>query len=143
MVGIFILNIVLLATIKWRPEALSNPDSMSNSDFAIVIFVLFALLLLLMIAFHFNIQSTWTLRKLYDVRRNINTERNRMYVRRLFEHVKKGEFPEAIEIHNNLVFGQVKTLTRGVLIGALYYKGDEEGHKKAIKNMDGIVDEEM
>lgn len=143
MILIFILNIVLLVTIKWRPEAMSDAESMSDAGLGLVFFVLIVLMAPLFLAFIFNVHSTWTLRELYDVRRNINTERNKMYVRRVFEHVKKEEFEEAIAIHNNFVFGSAKVITRGVLIGALFFKGGDEDHKRAVLNMEGIVEKEM
>jgi len=141
MILLFALNIVLLCTIKWRPEAMSDPTQ--TSDLLLAMFVCIVLFIPIMLALSFNVRSMWTQRALYAERRRINTERNKLYVRRVFENVQKGDFDTAIDIHNDLVFGDVKLVTRGVLIGSLYYMGTEKDKEKAIRNMKGIVEEEM
>jgi len=141
MIGIFILNIVLLLTVNWRPVAMS--DDLNTVGLLFVIIIVLLLMGPLMLAFSFNIRSTWVQQELYAERRRLYTERNKLYVRKVFDLVQAGKFDEAIDIHNNFVFGDVKPLTRGVLIGAIYYKGTEEQHQNAIKHMDAVVDEEM
>jgi len=118
-------------------------DPTQTTDLLLAMFVCIVLFVPIMLALSFNVRSIWITRSLYQCRRDINTERNKLYVRRLFEHVQKGEFDDAIVLHNDFVFGSAKTLTRGVLIGALYYMGTEKDKETAIRNMKGIVEEEM
>ena len=118
-------------------------DPTQTSDLLLAMFVCIVLFIPIMLALSFNVRSMWTQRALYAERRRINTERNKLYVRRVFENVQKGDFDTAIDIHNDLVFGDVKLVTRGVLIGSLYYMGTEKDKEKAIRNMKGIVEEEM
>jgi hypothetical protein len=75
--------------------------------------------------------------------KQIQTERNKNYVRRFFKHIQKQEYIQAIDIHNDFINGKVKLLTRGILIGSLYFKGNDKFKKQSISNMKEIVDIEM
>ena len=144
MILLFALNIVLLVTIDWRPQSLSDPEAMSTTgDVIIVMSVVCLLILPLFIGMSLNVRATWTINALYAEKKRLYKEKNKMYVRKVFDFVQKEMFEEAIDVHNDLVFGEAKVITRGVLIGALFFKGGHEDHKRAILNMNGIVEKEM
>ena len=144
MIAFFVLNMVLLFTIDWRPHILTDESGITDINamiwLGVILMYLFAPLGL---GLSFNVRATWVLQELSNVRKAMYVEKNKMYVRRVFNHVMCGEFKEAINVHDNFVRGDAKAVTRGVLIGALYFKGKDEDQDRALKNMVGIVEEEM
>ena len=141
MIGIFILNIVLLVTIDWRPESMSDPESMSNAGIGLTMFIMVVLMVPLFLALIFNVRSTWTLRELYDERKRMYKEKLRMYVDWFMEAIVQGNYDRAKEIHNNFIWGDTKALTRGIMVGLLHMAGDKEDKALALKHMSSIPDE--
>lgn len=139
MIALFILNIVLLITIDWRPDAMSDPSQLT--DLFIAGFVTIVLFVPLMLALTFNVRATWTHRALYDERRRMYKEQLRMYVEWFMEAIVQGDYNRAKDIHNNLIWGDTKALTRGIMVGLLHMGGDQEDKIMALKHMSQIPDE--
>lgn len=93
------------------------------------------------IALRFNFHAGWNQRALYTVRRGMYEKKNRMYTEWLIDAVKNGDYKKAKHIHNELIWGETKTLTRGILLGVLYHFGDNEDRKIAEKHFNEIPEE--
>ena len=141
MTALFILNIVLLIVIDWRPDAMSDPESMSNAGIGLVLFIMTILMIPLGLALHFNVRSTWTLKELYDERRRMYKEKKRLYVTWFMEALVQGNYQKAKDIHNDLITGETRALTRGIMVGLLHMAGDSEDKEMALKHMSSIPDE--
>lgn len=135
MTALFILNIVLLIVIDWRP------DAMSNAGIGLVLFIMTILMIPLGLALHFNVRSTWTLKELYDERRRMYKEKKRLYVTWFMEAIVQGNYQKAKDIHNDLITGETRALTRGIMVGLLHMAGDSEDKEMALKHMSSIPDE--
>lgn len=139
MVALFILNIVLLVTIEWRPMFITDPET--TGELGIVMFVMVALMAPMFLGLIFNVRATWTLQVLSDERRRMYKEQLRMYVEWFMKAIQEKNYERAKEIHNDLIWGDTKTLTRGIMVGLLHMDGDKEDKELALKHMDKIPDE--
>lgn len=139
MIGIFFLNIVLFLLIHWNWEAFNNAP---EAIVLITSFIILGILTLpLFLALMFNVRSTWTLRQLSDEKRRMYKEKKRMYVEWFMKAILEGNYQKAKDIHNDLICGDTKTLTRGIMVGLLHMAGDSEDKAIALKHMSQIPDE--
>ena len=139
---LFALNIVLLVTIDWRPQFLKDATGIETTwDFAVVFIVVLSLFIPIILALTCNVRSIWAHRELYDERRRMYKERLRLYVEWFFEAVTAGDYKKAKDLHNDFIWGDVKSLTRGVMVGILSIKGDKDDVVMALKHMSKIPDE--
>jgi hypothetical protein len=144
-VGLFILNIVLLVTIEWRPAVINNPtiaeENVKTGDFIVVMFALILCWLPLFLAVTFNVRSQWTLRDLYDEKKRMYREQLRMYTEWLIQAVRDGNMERAVDLHDNFIWGSTKALTRGIILGYFYGKDIPEQREKVNKHFSNIPDE--
>ena len=64
-----------------------------------------------------------------------------MYVEWFMKAINDKDYDRAKEIHNDLIWGDTKTLTRGIMVGLLQIQGDQEDKIMALKHMSMIPDE--
>ena len=140
MIGLFVLNLVLLITIDWRPEAMSDPTE--TTDLLLAMFVCIVLFVPLMLGLTFNVRATWTHRGMYDERRRLYKEKERHYVDMFMMAVKEERYPDARAIHDDLLWDNMKRICRGILLGIYHIRGSEDEKALALRHFNEDIPDE-
>lgn len=143
---IFFITLLILAfTIDWRPtfltELIDNDDPASAFEVLVVFIIIGLFIMPLAVGLVYNSKSAWAIRKLLNERKRLYSMQLRMYVERFCSAIVQGDEEKAIDIHNNLIWGDVKSLTRGILIGYFLKSENPNDTRTALKNLNNLPDE--
>lgn len=136
----FVITLVLLFIVEWRPAFFENVQT-ELGEMIIFLGVVLILFLPLMFGMIFNIKFSYYIRELKEEKNRLYKKQLRMYTEWLFNSIKQDNPSRAIEIHNAFIWGDTKALTRGVLMGYLFKGEDKVEMKRALKNMDAVLNE--
>ena len=93
------------------------------------------------IAMGFNFYAGWNQRALYREKNRLYKLQLRMYTEWFVNAIVQEDYKKAIDLHNEFIWGDTKTLTRGILIGYLFKSGNKDEAVNALKHLSKIPDE--
>jgi hypothetical protein len=144
MILFFILEMVLLFTIDWRPKFLTG-DVEETKQLTLAMVALGIMFIPVFFALHFNIQATWTLRALSDERQRMYRNKNIIHARLFWQAILSENYEEAKRLYNldNFIKGSLRVLCNGIIMGCVNLSGkDAKWNEKAAQRMEDILMEE-
>lgn len=144
--GLLLFAILFLVSLFTTPfiDLFRAPEGVEYTEMQTLIRVGLILIFSVMpmfVALMFNTYATWNQKELYREKNRLYKEQLRMYVEWFVEAIVQEDYKKAIDLHNEFIWGETKTLTRGILIGYLFKSGDPDKARNALKHLSKIADE--
>lgn len=142
---LFIIFLMLPVIIDKRPtiinEFLYDETKSSLLGLLFIIIVIVLILLPLLIGLFYHMKSAHYLLKLREEKNRLYKKQLRMYVEWFGAAIIKGDYKKAIKLHNEFIWGDVKSVTRGILIGYFINSRDKNETEKAIIQLSLVATE--
>jgi hypothetical protein len=144
--GLLLFTILFLVTLFTTPliELFRAPEGTELTDGQMLIrigFIIVFTVVPMFIAMWFNGNAGLNQRALYEERNRLHKKQLRMYTEWFLEAIVQEDYKKAIDLHNEFIWGDTKSLTRGILIGYLFKSGNRDDAVNALKHLSKIPEE--
>ena len=137
LAGFGVLFIVLVfATPLVEPfRELLNSENVTHTIVGVTMLVLFSIVPMF-ISLIVVRNGSWTLQELYDYKREIHDRRNKFHTKLLWDAIQAQDFEKAKKYYNmdNFIFGSMRILCNGILMGIATERSIDEDWKLNVKD---------
>lgn len=144
--GLLLFAMLFLVAIFVTPliNIFRAPEGVELTDVQILIRmgIIFVFIVVpMMIALAINRNADFNVIELKSEKNRLYKKQLRMYTEWFVNAIVQEDYKRAIDLHNEFIWGDTKSLTRGILIGYLFKSGNKDEAVNALKHLSKIPEE--